>query len=351
MTIWRAVVFSCLGSVLCATAQLTPNELTDIQKRAASGDASAEYQLGRAYETGQGAPQNTMAAAKWYRKAAEQGNAQAQNSLGVLYWMGDGVDGDKNLAVEWYRKAARQGNANAMFNLGAAYYNAEGVNLDDTLALSWFLLSAAAGNSSGQEAANRSEREHGLWLFNDACVAIGEMYERGEDLPKNADFAAIWYRKAASRGDHNAELKLAILALNSGNYSEAKTRCESAAKASLDGGYACLGYLYQHGLGVRQNGHEAIKHYQQAALWHNRDALHALAQLYAEGNGKKEDRQKLFFSLVDAALRGDRQSASDAQKLQSIMTDDEWKDTQKKWARAGLDPKRLEAVLQLTVAH
>jgi TPR repeat protein len=163
-----------------APAKLSAAEISDLQKRVESGEAAAELALGKACESGNGVPHRPDQAAIWYRKAAEQGNASAQNALGVLYWLGDGVESDKNQAVQWYRKAARQGNANAMFNLGAAYYNGEGVGASSTLAYAWFLLSSEAGSPSGQDAAKRSQGEQGPDGFNDACLAIGEMYEKGQ---------------------------------------------------------------------------------------------------------------------------------------------------------------------------
>ena len=248
-----------------APATQSGDGISDIKTKAAAGAASAEYELGRAYEMGKGVPQDAGRAAAWYRKAAEQGDAKAQNSLGVLYWVGEGVEKDKKTAVQWYRKSARQGDANAMFNLGAAYYNGEGVNLNDSLALAWFLLASEAGSASGEDAVRRSQQEHRQWSFNDACLTIGQMYEKGEELPRNLDLAMKWYRKAADGGDAQAQLNLAILAMNAKNYGEAKTRCEAAAKDKLSGGFACLGFIYQHGMGDPQDAGQAIKYYDEAA--------------------------------------------------------------------------------------
>jgi TPR repeat protein len=246
-------------------AKLSPAEISDLQKRADSGDATAQFALGKAYESGNGVPPRADQAAIWYRKAAEQGNEKAQNDLGILYWLGDGVEQDKAEAVRWYRKAARQGNSNAMFNLGAAYYNGEGVGGNDTLAYAWFLLSSEAGNSSGQDAAKRSRAENGPGGFNDACLAIGQMYEKGEDLPKNLETAAAWYRKAAQQGYAEAMISLAALYLKTSDYSQARPWCEAAAKEKRTGAYYCLGYLYQHGSGVDPNSKEALRWYEQGA--------------------------------------------------------------------------------------
>lgn len=327
------------------SAKLSPAEISDLQKRADSGDAPAQFALGRAYETGNGLPRRPDQAAIWYRKAAEQGNEKAQNSLAVLYWLGDGVEKDKAEAVRWYRKAARQGNANAMFNLGAAYYNGEGVNVSDTLAYAWFLLSSEAGNSSGRDAANRSQGEHGSAAFGEACLAIGQMYEKGEDLPKNLELAAGWYRKAADRGNGEATISLAALYLNASDYSQARAWCEAAAKEKRPGGYYCLGYLYQHGSGVDPNLKEAFRWYEQGARGGNAASMHALASMYENGEGTKQDRVQALVWFLFAARRGNQDAIAEAKKVRSSMTNKEWKDTQKRLPR-DIDPKMLDGILR-----
>jgi TPR repeat protein len=327
-----------------ASAKLSPAEISDLQKRADSGDAPAQFALGRAYEFGNGLQRRSDQAAIWYRKAAEQGNEKAQNSLAVLYWLGDGVEKDKAEAVRWYRKAARQGNGNAMFNLGAAYYNGEGVNVSDTLAYAWFLLSSDAGSSSGQDAANRSKGEHPAG-FGEACLAIGQMYQRGEDLPQNLQLAAAWYRKAVEQRNNEALVNLAALYLNAADYGQARGWCEAAAKAKLSGGYYCLGYLYQHGSGVNTNLKEAFRWYEQGARGGNAASTQALASMYENGEGTKQDRVQALVWFLVAARRGNQGAIAEAKKVRSSMTSKEWKDTQKRLPR-DLDPKMLDRILR-----
>ena len=50
-----------------------------IRPLANDGDASAQFNLGLMYTTGQGVQQDNAAAALWFRKAAEQGYAPAQS--------------------------------------------------------------------------------------------------------------------------------------------------------------------------------------------------------------------------------------------------------------------------------
>ena len=55
------------------------------------GHRDAQHNLGIVSHNGQGVPQDTYEAAKWYRKAADQGHVQAQLNLGLMYSTGDGV--------------------------------------------------------------------------------------------------------------------------------------------------------------------------------------------------------------------------------------------------------------------
>jgi TPR repeat protein len=326
-----------------SSVKVSPRDIEELQKKADAGDANAQYTLGRAYESGHGLPQRADQATIWYRKAAEQGNEKAENSLGVLYWFGNGVEKDKAESIRWYRRAARQGNATAMFNLGAAYYNGEGVSINDTQAYAWFLLSSEAGNASGQEAAKRSEGEHGPNGVNEACVAVGRMYEKGQDLPKSLESAARWYRKAAERGYPEGAISLAALYLNASDYGQARPWCEAAAKEKLSGGYYCLGYLYQHGSGVNPDPKKASQWYEQGAETGNTASMLALAKIYENGEGTKVDRDRALLWYLSAARR-DQSAINEAKRLRASMTEKEWKASLKKLPR-GFDPKVVDTIL------
>jgi hypothetical protein len=249
--------------------------------------------------------------------------------------------------VQWYRKAARQGDANAMFNLGAAYYNGEGVaTVNDTLAYAWFVLSSEAGSSSGRDAAQRSKTEHGPAAFADACFAIGRFYDKGEDLPQNPETAATWYRKAADAHHTQAQIALAVLAINAKNYGEARRLCEAASRERYADGYFCMGMLYQHGFGVTLSTKNALKWYGEAAKWGNAAAMQTMGQIYAKGEGIKLDRPQAFVWFFIAARKGNQDALHDAKQLRTLMSEKEWKDTQKKLKQHSLDPKEVDRVLE-----
>ena len=330
-----------------ATENPSTTEITELQKKADAGDVSAEFEIGRAYETGKGVPQNRQQAAFWYRKAAEQGNAKAQGSLGILYWLGEGVEKDKKQAVEWYRKAARQGNANAMFNLGAAYYDGEGVSADATRAYSWFLLASERGSKAGEEAAQRSRTEFGPRTAVDAFTAIAEMYEKGEELPKDLALAEKWYRRAVEETkESQAVLALAAFYLQQGRYGDARPWCEMAAKEYKTGGAFCLGYLYEHGFGVGQNLETAFHWYRKAASGGGPEAMLALGRMYENGQGTKADRPEAFLQFISAARHGNTDAEAEAIKVRSLMNEKEWKTTQEMMKKRNFDLAKVERFLK-----
>lgn len=82
----------------------------ELQKRASSGYAEAQYNLGVIYEGGQGGIKRDYGLAlRWYRRAAMQGLAHAQYNLGVMYAKGKGVAKNYVEAYKWLALAARTG--------------------------------------------------------------------------------------------------------------------------------------------------------------------------------------------------------------------------------------------------
>ncbi len=80
-----------------------------------------------------------------FRLLATEGDAIAQFNLGVMLDFGQGAAQDPVQAAVWYRKAAAQGHGAAQFNLGGLYLDGLGVPKDAVRAQMWFSLAAAAG--------------------------------------------------------------------------------------------------------------------------------------------------------------------------------------------------------------
>jgi hypothetical protein len=190
-------------------AELRRRGTPECQRKANEpGFASAQFNVGVAYQQGRGVPLDRAQAAVWYRKAAEQGFASAQLNLGAAYYEGQGVPQDYAQAAVWFRKAAEQGDAAAQFNLGAAYLDGLGVPKDFAEAHFW-LNRAVSGKPEGikledvtrmrDDAAARlthgaltqTQERTGKWLeqhttdvFPDKKSAIAECARWAELLPK-----------------------------------------------------------------------------------------------------------------------------------------------------------------------
>ncbi len=75
-------------------------------ERALKGDAEAQFELGKDYETGRiGLKQDWGQAVHWYREAANQGDPFAEASLAILYHFGKGVARDPFEAYQLYERA------------------------------------------------------------------------------------------------------------------------------------------------------------------------------------------------------------------------------------------------------
>jgi TPR repeat protein len=102
-------VFAVLLVALQTGAATTPPQKPlreRLLERALKGDAEAQFDLGKDYETGRiGLPHDLAQAVNWYQKAADQGEPFAEASLGILYHFGKGVKQDEFEAYVLYERA------------------------------------------------------------------------------------------------------------------------------------------------------------------------------------------------------------------------------------------------------
>jgi len=88
------------ASVVCAQTPQSKPLRERLLESALKGDADAQFELGKNYETGRiGLPKDFAQARRWYQAAADQGDPYALASLAILYNFGKGVE--KNV-VEAY---------------------------------------------------------------------------------------------------------------------------------------------------------------------------------------------------------------------------------------------------------
>ena len=123
---------------------------------------------------------------KWFLKSAYQGYAPGENMVGCQYHAGNGVDRNYAEAFKWWAKAAAQKDNSGIANLAMCYNDGIGVQVDFRKALELYL----------------KVQEGTLSIYNIKDIAT--IYEEGKAGPPDFANALKWYRKAAARGDVDA---------------------------------------------------------------------------------------------------------------------------------------------------
>lgn len=202
---------------------------SDLESAAASGNATAQFELGRAYFRGEGFPADKAKAQEWILKSANQGNLDAITTMGYFYSQGLVLEKDEAKAVEWFRKGAEAGSAKSQLNLGLMLRQGTTIPCDNSDSLRWMDAAAASGDPD-------AVRTYGQLLFlGDSLILpdrkkafpfvlkaaeagdapsqnmVGVAYRDGDGTNKNTDTAKEWFLKAAKQNDPKAQSNLGHL--------------------------------------------------------------------------------------------------------------------------------------------
>lgn len=166
--------FTVVAPLLAVAQGELSDRVRDLLEKAKTGDASAQFLVGNAFDSGRGATRDGKEAMRWYMAAADQGHAEAQNSVG------SGLQAEKKYseALVWYEKAAAQNHALATNNLAYLYDLGLGVAQDRQRAFSLYSRSADLG-----------------WA--EAMWNLANMYGAGQlGQPPNLVLACAWTLRA-----------------------------------------------------------------------------------------------------------------------------------------------------------
>ncbi|WP_443750646.1 tetratricopeptide repeat protein [Asticcacaulis solisilvae] len=123
-------------------AVLDADQAAVVARRAETGSARDQTELGDIYHYGNGLPKDYAKARLWYGKAADQGYLAAMENLANMNYLGEGGAPDDVTAVSWLQKAADYGDGEAQAALGQMYEDGTGVRRDLVQAYKWTLLAA-----------------------------------------------------------------------------------------------------------------------------------------------------------------------------------------------------------------
>ena len=333
-TVW-CFALVCFFWLWAAGQSASSSSINNLVKKAESGDAEAQFQLGRDYEDGIDVPQDAEASVKWYRKSAEQGNANAQNSLGIMYSRGQGVPRDKGEALRWYRRAAQQGLPEADFNIAAAYYNGEGVDSDLNRAYAWMSLARQRGNSSAEQGlAHVSQDLNGR--LESGMMLLAGLYEKGEETPKEPKQAFdIYLQLASAEPKHAGAAQFKVCqCFGMGNgvakdVAQAWSWCKTAAKNGIPGAMIVLGQMAENGVGTEKNLKEAERWYRDAISEGYPGAFISLGRLKLTGTSN-DDKRDAYFWLYLASLKNISGVQEDLKTASANLSPNEINKEQKK---------------------
>lgn len=325
-----------------------------------NGFVAAGYELGRAYERGDGVERDDSKAVKWYFDTAHKGHAPSQHMVGE-YWLraaASGLQGDPAAALSWFGLAADQGHAPALLELGHLHRDGVGVPRDRDKALELYgraaeaglpgeahywrgsLLAAYAvtdleheqvfeaferGADNGWAAAQLAlarlceagrgcapDPKRALQLYRKAAdqglaeaqYELGRIYENGSLALADSTAAGLWYRKGADNGYVPAQFKLGQVFLAPGNpeyFADAANWFRNAAEAGHAEAQFNLGVLLREGKGVPKDLGEAAAWFKKAADQGFAGAQYQLGLFYDEGLGgilQDDARAAKFYRLA-----------------------------------------------------
>jgi hypothetical protein len=138
---------------------------------------------------------------------------------------------------------------------------------------------------------------------------LSRMFAFGAGVPRNAERAQFWKRKAAEQGDAAAQASLGIDFLEiakpvASDNTEASYWCRQSAEQGDSDGAACMGRLYDEGRGTFRDPARAAEWFRKSAEQRNPSGMVGLGILHYQGRGVAKDyveSLKWFLAVRDMA--------------------------------------------------
>ncbi|KAI8881116.1 HCP-like protein [Backusella circina FSU 941] len=274
-----------LASVLDDIPDLDPC----ILKKAEQEDSFAHFDIGEAYFLRTNLPDNYEKAFYWLNLAGQQRNIKAQFILGDLYALGKGTEKDEFKAYQWYMKSAIQGYPKALTRLHNLYHTEKSMHC------------------RGQR--NAGEEEWTQSKFKERNK-IRELFEYRVDqmeseLTKTIEYCTKLFNDCRKQNTTDAHVTLGFLYQHGYGIRKITSRAIefytlAAEEGSTDAQYN-LGSIYHAHHNMKWNYREAFKWYSKAAESGNSYAQSGLAFLYQHGLGAAIDYSKTIYLYTQAA--------------------------------------------------
>ena len=191
------------------------------------------------------------------------------------------------------QKEAEAGDAEMQNILGEMYIKGDGVPKDAAKAVEWYQKAATQGHAKAQ-------------------YALGKIHSvDGEISLYHSAKAKEWYEKAAEQGYVKAQEKLGFYfwlgvfgKRSPSDYAEALKWSQKAAEQGSPLSQFVLGMLYSDGTGVRKDAAKAFEWYLKAAEGGHNLSQGLVGEMYYKGVGVLKNAEKAFEWYLKAAANG-----------------------------------------------
>ncbi len=199
----RTVFITAAVMMIAVSLYSAPNNINDLEAKAAAGDRDAQYDLGFEYLSGGEVKQDYQSAFKWIKLSAEQRFSEACYTLATMYSEGKGVKADEAESLKWFIIAGEEGHIEARRSLGYMFkdgYGGAKKNLKE--AARWFeMIADSYGNKTVM--VDLADTYLELKDFTKAAATHKKALEGNEPSIRSAvELADIYYTGLAGKPDY-----------------------------------------------------------------------------------------------------------------------------------------------------
>lgn len=244
---------------------------------AEKGCVDARFELAQWYYNGKAKDGKSPGMAAYCMKiAAENGHVQAMYEYAWMLATGYGVEQDLDEAETWAERAVEEGHDDAvdlMLSVKCATFFALRCELADDFetAYRFYYIDAVKGDARAQ-------------------YKVGVCYLEGKGVPKDADKAIKWLKKAAEQDHDSAQNRLAHYYLKKYSYSEAETYFRILAEKGDAAAMNNLAFIYDRE-GTSAQREEIMELLEGAAERGSAVAMYNLAKAYMEKYDTKKAKK------------------------------------------------------------
>lgn len=276
--------------------------IKNIEFEANQGNVEALVKMGRIYLSGLGVDVDYKKAHNYFVKAAKEQSGEGYAYLAYTYALGLGVEKNEEKVLSYFTKASELNDDYASFALGFIYRKGLfGVDKDDELALEY--IEKASNNNFGP-----AKYEHAFLLEKQAqrLKKSNDPLDNKKGLEMKDKIMGL-YKDSANSKYAPAQYALAIRYLSENNAqkdAEALKLLEEAKEGDYAFAYYALATLYDQGRGCKQDFYKSFEYYEKAYELGYKKAVLDIAHAYIFGLGCGQNYKNALDVCRDAVNGG-----------------------------------------------